>query len=150
MKIEYRNGDLMDTPIKTIVHGCNSHGVMGGGVAALIRKQYPDAYKEYVAEYEKHGLILGGIYPVNTKDKIIINAITQKDYGGGGVRYVSYDAIAETMEKIDKLASMYDLGEKLAMPQIGAGLANGNWNIIENIIEETLVKIKPVVYIYGA
>ena len=52
MKIEYRKGDLFQTEIKTIVHGCNAQGVMGSGVAKIIRDKYPKAYDRYVAEYK--------------------------------------------------------------------------------------------------
>ncbi len=46
MKINYVNGDLFATDIKTIVHGCNAQGVMGSGVAKSIRENFPKAYDE--------------------------------------------------------------------------------------------------------
>ena len=44
MKIEYRQGDLFQTDVRHIVHGCNAQGVMGKGVAKLVKDlifQYP-------------------------------------------------------------------------------------------------------------
>lgn len=31
--IQYKTGNLLDTPDSYIVHGCNAQGVMGSGVA---------------------------------------------------------------------------------------------------------------------
>ena len=56
MKIEYRHGDVLSTDVTHIVHGCNSHGVMGSGVAKMVRAKYPVAYQRYVDEYNCVGL----------------------------------------------------------------------------------------------
>ena len=155
MKIEYVKGDLFATNVKTIVHGCNAQGVMGSGVAKIVREQYPKAYERYCKEYKLHNnLKLGSIIAVPCGDrendpdnfKIIVNAITQEYYGRDGKRYVSYDAVAESMQKINRMYDVYGI-DAVAMPKIGAGLANGKWSIIEAIIESELTKIKPYVYI---
>lgn len=80
MKIEYINGDLFSTNVRTIAHGCNAQGVMGSGVAKIVKALYPEAFSEYRAVNIKSGLVLGEIItvPCKNKDKIIINAITQK------------------------------------------------------------------------
>lgn len=144
MQIEYVHGDLLATDIKHIIHGCNSRGVMGSGVAKAIREKYPSAYRDYNDTYNSYGLDLGDII-VSTQDagRVIHNAITQKDYGRDPSRvYVSYWAIAEVFNKINQWGI-----KEIAMPKIGAGLANGDWNVISAIIENTLIKTKPVVYI---
>ena len=154
MKIEYRKGDLFSTDITAIVHGCNAQGVMGSGVAKIIREKYPTAYERYVSEYNlTNHLKLGHVIPVPCGDrvndpdnfKIIINAITQDFFGRDGKRYVSYDAIADSMNIINRFFEVYGISE-IAMPQIGAGLGNGDWSVIAAIIESELVNVKPVVY----
>lgn len=156
MKIEYINGDLFTTDCKVIVHGCNAQGVMGSGVAKIIRDKYPKAYERYRKEYElTNSLVLGSISAVPCGDrendpdnfKIIVNAVTQEYYGrDSSERYVSYDAITEAMNKLNRLCENYGFKE-VAMPQIGAGLGGGDWNVIEAIIESELKDIKPFVYI---
>lgn len=155
MKIEYVNGDLFTTNITTIVHGCNAQGVMGSGVAKTIREVYPKAYERYRKEYELHNhLKLGDVIPVPCGDrvddpdnyKVIVNAITQDFYGRDGSRYVSYDAVADCMNKINRFSEVYGITE-IAMPQIGAGLGGGDWKVIESIIESELKTVHPVVYI---
>jgi len=155
MKIEYVNGDMFTTSITTIVHGCNAQGVMGSGVAKIIREKYPKAYERYRKEYELHGnLVLGNVIAVPCGDrvndpdnyKVIVNAITQDFYGRDGTRYVSYDAVADSMKKINRFSEAYGIME-VAMPQIGAGLGGGDWNVIAAIIESELKNVRPVVYI---
>lgn len=143
MKIEYRNGDLFQTDIKTIVHGCNAQGVMGSGIAKIIREKYPSAYERYRDQYLiENKLVMGSLMVVPCDDKIIVNAITQEFFGrDSNTIYVSYWAIAEAFRKIE----MYNFKE-IALPKIGAGLARGDWNVISAIIENTLVNTKPVVY----
>jgi O-acetyl-ADP-ribose deacetylase (regulator of RNase III) len=89
---------------------------------------------------------MGTIVPVVTNGKVIINAITQHDFGPDGKRYVSYDAVSEAMQEINLYckAGRYD---QVAMPQIGAGLGGGDWTVIEAIIESELTDVQPVVYI---
>jgi O-acetyl-ADP-ribose deacetylase (regulator of RNase III) len=154
MKIEYRNGDLFSTKIQTIVHGCNAQGVMGSGVAKIIRDEYPRAYDRYRNEYERESrLKLGSIITVPCRDhtnpdiaRVIINAITQEFYGGDpSRRYVSYDAVSDAMKMVDRLYDVYGI-TTIAMPKIGAGLGGGDWNVIASIIESELTNITPVVY----
>lgn len=143
MQIEYRKGDLLQTEVKHLIHGCNSKGVMGSGVAKVLREKYPQAYQDYNDVYNSYGLELGAIIvSVQDDGKIIHNAITQKDYGRRDDRvYVSYWAIAEVFRKINQWGI-----KEIAMPKIGAGLANGDWNVISAIIENTLIDTKPIVY----
>jgi len=144
MKIEYIKGDLLNTDIQHIIHGCNAQGVMGSGVAKAIRAKYPTAYSDYNDAYNNKGLELGEIvFSAQNNGKIICNAITQKNFGRrDDTVYVSYWAIAEVFRKINS----WNVKE-IALPMIGAGLANGDWNVISAIIENTLITTKPVVYV---
>lgn len=144
MQIEYIQGDLLNSGIRHIIHGCNSRGVMGSGVAKAIREKYPMVYTDYWNKYNNVGLDLGDIIvSVQDDGKVIHNAITQLDYGRDTNRiYVSYWAIAEVFRKINS----WNIKE-IALPKIGSGLANGDWNVISAIIENTLTKTKPYVYV---
>jgi O-acetyl-ADP-ribose deacetylase (regulator of RNase III) len=143
MKIEYRKGDLLETDCQHIIHGCNSHGVMGSGVAKVIRDKYPQAFIDYNDVYNNRGLELGEIHvSVQPCGKVIHNAITQKDFGRDASKvYVSYWAIANCFRYIDTWGV-----KEIALPKIGAGLANGDWDVISAIIENTLTKTNPIVY----
>jgi O-acetyl-ADP-ribose deacetylase (regulator of RNase III) len=147
MKIEYRQGDLFETDIRYIAHGCNAQGVMGKGVAKLVRDLYPQAYNEYLALWARNrALVPGTVQFVDCGTKTIINAVTQKNFAKAytdPTRYVSYDAVAQAMATINREIP----GKQLAMPRIGAQLGGGRWEIIERIIETELTDVQPVVYV---
>ena len=135
--IEYRKGNLLDVKSGIIIHGCNAQGVMGSGVALAIKQKYPIVYNDYRAEYEyRHNkLFLGTCIKSWVDDELmVINAITQQDYGRDGKRYVNYVAIVNVFSEAIVTASAYDY--ILNFPKIGAGLGGGDWSIIEQLIND--------------
>lgn len=151
--INYVKGDLLTTPDRIIVHGCNAQGVMGSGVAKAIRAKYPKAFDDYSAKCVNHRhyeypieQLMGVLIPsVQPDGKIILNAITQERYGKDGQKYVSYDAVDEVMYKIEHGLMFKDItgvrrikSTNISMPKIGAGLGGGDWGVIESIIKHRL------------
>lgn len=149
MKIIYKQGNLLECSEPAIVHGCNAQGVMGSGVALAVKEKYPEAYKAYLATKKYDGMKLGGVSYWHDNGFYVFNAITQQFYGRNKhVTYVSYDAIAEVFNMLNMFCKE-NVITSIAMPKIGAGLANGDWNIIEKIIEEECTDVQPVVYVLG-
>ena len=134
-------GNVFDAflyPNSVVVHGCNAQGVMGSGVAKVVRNDFPGAYYEYIRRHEEFGLTLGEIIPVPVlPGRWIINAITQEFYGRDGKRYVSYDAIRNSFDRVAEFAEANNI-ETINYPKIGAGLGGGNWDHIAEIIDEAL------------
>lgn len=134
------HGDMFANERGLIVHGCNAHGVMGSGVAAIVRRRYPEAYERYHSQAPHY--ILGEIIPVKVTDAlIIINAITQKDFGTDRV-HANYDAIRQAMKGTLHYALNYAptfIGcTDIHMPLIGGGLAGGDKDKIIAIMQEEL------------
>ena len=78
-------GNILEVESGVIVHGCNSHGVMGSGVAKAIRERYGEAYSAYYEYYKKHGLELGDVIMKRVSKPLwIANAITQENFGRTG------------------------------------------------------------------
>jgi O-acetyl-ADP-ribose deacetylase (regulator of RNase III) len=153
-QIEYITGNLLDSNEKLIVHGCNAHGVMGSGIAIAIRDKWPQVYDIYREHYEEHigEDIMGEIVWAMIKrddgdDLVVANAITQKNAGRDkSVRYCSYDAIDKVFKQIDEFVVGAGF-DRVGMPLIGAGLANGSWKVISAIIEANSTNYTPVVYL---
>lgn len=149
MKIQYVTGDLLSAPEKTIVHGCNAQGVAKSGVAKVIREKYPRFYDDYKRHEKLLGLSMGDIIITEENPHIIVSAITQEYFGREpNTKYVSYDAIDTAFQKLDSIVAQIDDDiQHIAMPLIGAGLAQGSWSVIEKIIENRAINFKPVVYL---
>ena len=153
MKLIYRKGDLLASSLRFIVHGCNAQGVMGSGIALAIRQTYPKAFQDYRDVYDLSGLKAGQTIWSDVGDRVVINAVTQEFYGRDpNVVYVSYDGIRAAIRAINESAiirkNLLDGLEPqmVGFPQIGAGLGNGDWAIIEAIIEEESTHFQPVIY----
>lgn len=134
-------GDILSVEEGIIVHGCNSLGIMGSGVALSIRQKYPacfTAYQNHInTSYQSSMNVMGTVVPykVPGKNLIIMNAITQKNFGKDGKKYVSYESIYEAFKIIAALADGPIQRLPVHYPLIGAGLGGGDWAIISDLIE---------------
>lgn len=140
--ITYIQGDLFAANPKIIVHGCNAQGVMGSGFAKRIKELYPDCVVQY-SKFCQNWLNVNRNGPIGqchtwqapNGGPLIINAITQSEYGFGSIKYCDYDAIDNTIESI---ANFIPTDQVISMPKIGSGLGGGNWGVIEAIIKHRL------------
>jgi len=144
MTIEYVKGDVLQSDAQFIAQGVNCQGVMKSGIAKQIAERYPTVLKSYqtaTSRIMRPEYLLGRTQFVKVDEyRTIINCFTQEFYGRAKeVRYVSYDAIDRAMANLFKRLDEVDY-DKVAMPKIGAGLGNGDWGIIERIIEHNLCK----------
>ena len=145
MKIETKVGNLMNVKSGHIVHGCNAQGVMGSGVALGIKNTFPAAYKDYMSIHNSVGLKLGRAYPVRIDDDLTVwNAITQEGFGSP-TRNTSYDAIQTCFQEINDFIATVQASRDwmenkidIHIPMIGAARGGGNWEIIREIIEQTV------------
>ena len=145
--IQYRTGSLLDTTERYLAHGCNDRGVMGAGIAPLIKGRFPEAFTAYREEYLRRDASLptGLLIPAESRGKVILNLVTQHGYGRDkSILYADYDGIRRAMAAVD---AYVEPQSAVAMPLIGAGLANGRWSIISRIIAEEATRFTPVVYL---
>lgn len=143
--IKYIQGDLLESNCRVIAHGVNCSGGFASGVAGQIAKKWPEVKSWY---FRKGRWRLGMVQYVETDDNIVANCATQERYGKMaqyGVVYVDYPAVERVMRDLYDYVSQYDL--TVAIPKIGAGLAGGDWNVIEKIINDVFHDREICVYI---
>jgi len=143
--MKYIHGDLFAVKSGIILHGCNSHGVMGSGVAKTFKELYPEAFEKYKTDIRfwinNEIPVLGNISVYRSltnhksSDLILMSGITQKDFGRvTGVQYVDYDAVRSVFQKVFQFNAPYHA--PIHIPMLGAGLGGGDWGIISDIIEK--------------
>ena len=145
-KIYYITGDATEPQgngVKIIVHICNDVGAWGAGfVMALSKKwKYPEEHYRSIKEYN-----LGDVYFVSVGNNIYVaNMIAQHgvNVNSVGIPPIRYDAVKKTLLRVNLTAQQ--LGASIHMPRIGCGLAGGDWNIIEKIVQEN-VQVPVTVY----
>jgi O-acetyl-ADP-ribose deacetylase (regulator of RNase III) len=136
------SGDLIELAkegtFDVIAHGCNCFHTMGGGLAAQVRRHFPEAYEADLetayGDREKLGTCSIAIVATSSTELTIVNAYTQFQPSMGGKVDVDYDAVRDAMAWL----KVHYAGSRIGLPQIGAGLAGGDWTRIEAIIAEEL------------
>lgn len=147
-EIKYIYGDATE-PVgegnRMIAHICNDIGAWGAGFVLAISKKWKEPEEHYRKYCKKR---LGSIDALKVEDSLyVVNMIAQS-----GIRSstntcpISYRHLRTCLENL----FYYALGtcSSVHMPMIGTGLAGGDWNIIEPIIQEELVSKGIQVYVY--
>ena len=142
-KINFVNGDAT-SPIgegnKIIVHVCNDIGGWGKGFVVALSKKW----KQPEAEYRKwhasqDGFELGKVQLVQVEEDLwIANLIGQHKImrGPNGEPPIRYSAIKKGIVAVHRYAR--ELNASVHMPRIGCGLAGGEWNQIQAILDHEL------------
>lgn len=117
-------------------HGCNCHDAMHSGIAWEFQRAIPEvraADREMYQHHIENDLslmkMLGSYSTAEVGTIKVFNLYTQF-YPGKDCRY---DAIRSAFEEIDKREDIISL----LIPRLGAGVAGGDWNLIEQIINES-------------
>ena len=149
----YKIGNVLDAldngDVDIVAHGVNCMGGFGSGIAGEIAIRYPIVRTHYIQQYfGQMGWQLSQIQFIHIDEdphgKIIANCATQYAYGKSSFCHADYKAISSVMQKLYlKCASEKRV---LGIPLIGAGLAGGDWKIIERIISEIFTNYDINVY----
>lgn len=142
--------NVFDANAAIIAHQVNCMGVMGSGVAAEVKRRFPDVYTAYKQKcdenYGRSIKLLGTVQicPVTFLNDgrprtYIANLFGQYHYGRDrSIRYTNYDALEQCFSKLAEFAMSQNL--RIAIPyKIGCGLGGGDWNnMVMPMIERTL------------
>lgn len=159
--MEYKHKNIVDAFLENEIHlliqGCNCFCSFGRGLAEEILNRIPEAYEADVitdtGNIDKLGTY--SFYKMDEK-RFVINAYTQyhwikrknhepKVKKGRGFVLANYEAIRLSLRQI---ANSFNNDLSIGLPKIGGGWANGDWNIIANIIQEELIDKGYSVVIY--
>lgn len=131
-------GSILDVTEGIIVQQVNCQGVMGAGLARQIRQKYPRVYSRYKDECGMLGFEnLGSVSFTQVDEKLLIASIFGQLRCGRdrSVVYTDYNALRRGL----KIVSNSKRDSSVYIPHsIGCGLANGDWNVVLSIIEETI------------
>ena len=143
--MKYIKGDLVrdNHQFDVIGHGCNCFLNMGAGIAKTIKHTFKAAYLADLNTKYGDKSKLGTYTHAVVGELTIVNLYTQYKYSRSQVE-ADYNAIRKCMRALKKDFS----GKVIGLPLIGAGLAGGDWNTIENIIKEELVDEDVVIVIW--
>jgi O-acetyl-ADP-ribose deacetylase (regulator of RNase III) len=140
-------GDLLQAGEDIIGHQVNCQGVMGSGIAKTLRDAYPNLYSEYKRFADQHHPreLLGKCQLVEVGSKLVANLFGQLTYGRDNIRYTDYGALKQSLLTLKERARSQ--GDSVALPyNIGCGLANGDWKVVEAILQEVFIDYDVTLY----
>ncbi len=144
--LKYVEGDLFKiapklaspkTPV-VIPHVVNFAGKWGKGFVLSVSKFCEDAETAYREHYRRGRLILGTNQFINVEsdgEPLGIHIVNMCAQTFGGKRPLMYNALSTCMSDIANTFSMYNVAS-IHAPAFGAGLAGGDWRVIEALIED--------------
>lgn len=168
------DGDLISLALQgnfdVIAHGCNCWCTMGAGLAPQMADAFAcDKYIMEAKEYKGSVNKLGSInyastyikegeehksYTVNKTNELwesqgwrkiyIVNAYTQFSFGTRIGAPVDYEAITLCLRKMNHIFK----GKHIGLPEIGCGLAGGDWEIVKEIMREELQDVNVTIVHY--
>lgn len=152
-------GDLISLSLQgnfdVIAHGCNCFCTQGAGIAKQMSevfdtnnfRKYPQEMPMLRGDINKLGRIGYREYSKFINDEIIhprvvvVNAYTQYEPGAN----LDYEALTICLRKMNHVFK----GMHIGLPQIGAGIAGGDWERIKVIIQQELKNCNVTVVIYN-
>ena len=170
MEVKIVEGDLFETKCEVIAHQVNCTGIMGSGIAKLVRINYPEAFREYrklCEDFDIEPLFnLGRCQLVkvnsdNEPERWIANLFGQLLYRGYNRvcnktlvpdivlgdrfanyenRYTNYEAIYRSLNALKYKCRENDL-TSIALPyKLGSDRGGADCNIINSMIKSVFEK----------
>lgn len=148
-----------------VPHVCNNIDLFGAGFAAQVAQNYPSVKTDYHLlgkNFLKNNLGYSQIIKVYEDPKFrhklyFINMIAQNGVRSySNKRPLNYFALSKSMYKLSEYIYMntgfMNKTERIEIhaPKFGSGLAGGNWNFIQDLIDDVWGKFFVTIYNYSA
>lgn len=131
-----------------IAHGCNCFCVMGAGIAPQMDKAFGCSHFRLEKPSYKGDINKLGQIDYDDGKLAVVNCYTQYGFGSnhtdGIDKPFDYEAFDLCMRKINHIFK----GKHIGLPQIGCGLAGGDWDVVKRMIQRRLKDMKVTIVIY--
>lgn len=119
-----------------IIHGCNCFHAMGSGIARQLADRYPEvAEADKKTEYGDRSKLGKWTEVIVENVFTVVNAYTQYRWSSGSDVF-EYEAFQQFLKLFAESVLYCPSRIKIGFPQIGAGLAGGDWSRISKMIEK--------------
>lgn len=121
----------------------------GAGFSRVLRETWPTAQRSFRdwAEKDRRNLRLGRVHAgIVNENLAVMSMIAQHGYGPSPKPRIRYAALEECLEQLGTFAA--SRGWTVHMPKIGSGLAGGSWNIVRELVEDTVCAKGVKVFVY--
>lgn len=150
--IHYIKGDLIEAvknnEVDVIAQQCNCFNTMGSGIAKQIKQHFPVAYEADCKTNRGDKGKLGTISMAYDQryDLYLFNLYGQYGFNRHMIN-TNYEALEKSLKAmyfVLRSGSIYEPAIKsdsrIGIPRLGCGLAGGDWNVVEELVEKTIAK----------
>ena len=130
--IKHYTGDIFTTTQPAMAHGCNTHGIMGSGIAKIIKDKFPEIYPPYAAACAAGTFNVGDVLPTQTKSGFWIMNIASQDAPGANARL---DWLETSLDNAYRYLEDNKI-KGIALPRIGAGIGGLEWKDVIKVMEK--------------
>lgn len=143
--IEAKIGDLFKTDKQTLVNTVNCVGIMGKGIAAIFKKEYPEMFKEYKERCDRGLMRLGEPYLYTDLAGASVLNFPTKQHWRASTR------LADVEAGLDYFIANYKAWgiESIAFPPLGCGNGGLSWETVGPLMYKKLKAIDIPVEIYA-
>lgn len=139
------HGDVLDprgNDCKIICQLVNDKATKwGGGIARKTARKFPEAEKQFTENFlniQSDQRLGSAIFSVVDSKLVIASLVGQVGYGKSSLPRIRYTALENALEAVAEKA--VSLGASIHMPRIGTGAAGGTWAVIEEILDDVVVR----------
>lgn len=120
----------------------------GGGFSLMLRRKWPSLQQAFRGWAKERGnLKLGSLHLGTVNDTLhVASMVAQHGYGLSPTPRIRYLALRDCLQKVGESAAQR--GATIHMPRIGCGLAGGSWNVVSELISETICSQGVKVFVY--
>lgn len=132
MHIVHKTGDVIAaTGVgEAFAHGCNTHGLMGAGIAKAVRSNFPRTYSAYQRACMNDTFAAGSHLIVEEKGVFVVNLASQKAPGADAkLHYLGW-----SLENACRELWKDHFIKEINMPLIGCGIGGLEWTDVEKVI----------------
>lgn len=140
---------------EVIAHGCNCFNTMGAGIAALVKKFFPEAYeadkKSLKGDKGKLGKCTAAKIDLSKgnvsiqKDLIVVNCYSQYYYDSRNGAPIDYNAMRSALELT---VNKFGVSNRIGVPLIGYGLAGGDLTKVLEVFYDVLKDYDATIVVY--
>ena len=141
--IRYITGDIFKSQAQAITNTVNLRGVMGKGLALKFKDTFPGLFESYVTDVVEKKIAIGVPTIWKGKERWVINFPTKDDWRKPSTYEYIEAGLRGLRTKLDEWAVL-----SLALPALGCGLGNLDWNVVRPMIVKHLGDLELPIEVY--
>lgn len=141
--MEFTKGNLLQADTEAIVNTVNCVGIMGRGIAAQFKREFPENFKAYEKACKRHEVVPGKMFifetGLATGPRFIVNFPTKRHWRGKSRIEDIESGLTALVDEVNARGI-----KSIAVPPLGCGLGGLDWKDVRPLIEKAFATLPDV------